>query len=238
MQQWLAKSVPVDDLPKMIDWYAGLPAKKQSKLTPEFRHRVAELRIRQDTDSTVAAARELAEFNAQYKPGEQQEQTALADLKRQFAFFLFKQQKCSERGDKAGTAEAMQQVAQLSGVIHDMELRAQKLGRDLGDLVPRKLLEKTAHFIGYNLLRCADALNAEIVTSLTRGDPGGARLTGEEIAARIDPILLNAYVLQPVVRASSGDNPAAPPDWLAASLRAGAAEVLEIPTAAHAPAAA
>lgn len=226
-QQWIAKGVPVDDDAKMADWFAGLPAAKQARLTPQFRQRIAELQTEHDAGARRLAEAELAEFNSTYKPGDVQEKSALADLKRQFAFFLFKQQKCAERGDKAGTAEAMTQVAQLSGVIHDMELRAQKLGKDLGDLVPRKTLEAPARHLGYHLLRCADAVCAEIVGALTRRDPSGPPLVAEEIRAAVEPILLNAYILQPLVRASHGDNPAAPPPWLVAAMRAGAAEVLE-----------
>lgn len=231
MQQWLAKGVPVDDVEKMVDWFAGLPAAKQAKLTPAFRRRIAEIQIEHDAEAARLAAAELREFEAGYTPGTEQEKSALADLKRQFAFFLFKQQKCAARGDKAGTAEAMTQVKELSSVIHDMELRAQKLGRDLGDLVPRSDLETVARHIGYHLLRCADAVIGEITAKLTLGDLGAARLGAEEIHARIEPVLLNAYILQPIERASHGDNPAAPPPWLVAALRAGVAEVLELPPA-------
>jgi hypothetical protein len=229
MQRWLARSVPVDDVGKMVEWYAGLSARNQAKLAPGFRRRLAELQIEHDVESAKLAEAELKEFEASYRPGTEQEKSALADLKRQFSFFLFKQQRCAARGDKAGTAEAMSQVAQLSSVIHDMELRAQKLGRDLGDLVPRKVLEDTGRFMGYNLLRCADQVMAELVAALTAGDPAGARLTAEEITDRVEGILLNAYVLRPIERAAGGDNPAAPPPWLVAALRAGAAEVLELP---------
>lgn len=237
VQLWLKKNVPVDDVAKMVAWYAAMPAKSQSKLTPAFRRRVTELRIEAETaasGSSFDGDPEFARFNEEYSAGEAQDKTTLADLKKQFAFYLFKQRQCTARNDQAGASEAMRQLTQLSSVIHDMELRAQKLGRDLGDLVPRRVLEDIAHTLGYHLLRCADAMLAELIVALTRRDPSGAPLGREEIRALVEPIVLTASVVQPIVRAAHGDNPAAPPDWLVAALHAGLAEVLENPPPAAA----
>jgi hypothetical protein len=226
MQLWLRENLPVDSPQKMVTWYAGLPAAKQAKLSAGFRRRVTEERIKLQGGS-AAADPEYAAFEHEYSQGAVSDKTALADLKKQFAWYQFKQRACSGRNDEAGASAALNQLKDLGSVIHDMELRAQKLGRDLGDLVPRTTLEGPARFIGYHLLRCADAVKSEIVKVLTVADPAGAPLLPEEIAARIDPILLNAYVLQPIKRAAHGDNAAAPPDWLVAALTEGAAEVIE-----------
>jgi hypothetical protein len=230
MQLWLNRSVPVDSVEKMIAWYAGLPAAQQNRLTATFKARVTELRLASGRGSGALVDPEWASFEAEYSTGSVSDQTALAEMKKQAAFYSYKQRLCSQRNDHAGASAALNQLKDLSSVIHDMELRAQKLGRDLGDLVPRKTLEEPARFIGYHLLRCADAVCAEISAALTQGDVTGARLTAEEIVQRIDPILLNAYVLRPIERAAAGDNTAAPPDWLVAALRAGAAEVIESAT--------
>lgn len=226
MQLWLRENLPVEDPQKMIAWYAGLPAAKQAKLSAGFRKRVTEERLKLQA-SGVGSDPEYAAFEHDYSLGNVSDKTALADLKKQFAWYQFKQRACSGRNDEAGASAALNQLKDLGSVIHDMELRAQKLGRDLGDLVPRKSLEAPARFMGYHLLRCADAVRGEIVKVLTVADPAGAPLLPEEIAARIDPILLNAYVLQPIRRAAHGDNAAAPPDWLVAALEEGAAEVIE-----------
>ena len=45
------------------------------------------------------------------------------------------------------------------------------LGRDMGDLVPRKDLETPARFLGYHLLRCADAALASLAKAITERDP-------------------------------------------------------------------
>jgi hypothetical protein len=230
MQLWINRGVPVESVEKMIAWYAGLPVAQQNRLTASFKARVTELRIAGSGGGGAHVDPEWASFEAEYSAGAVSDQTALAEMKKQAAFYSYKQRLCSQRNDHAGASASLNQLKDLSSVIHDMELRAQKLGRDLGDLVPRKTLEEPARFIGYHLLRCADAVLAEIAAALTTGDPTGARLTAEEITHRIEPILLNAYVLRPIERAAAGDNTAAPPDWLVAALRAGAAEVIESAT--------
>ena len=229
MQLWLRKEVPVENVSKMVAWYAALPGAQQAKLTPAFRKRITEERIKltASSDKSGAPDPEYAEFESSYSSGGINDQTALADLKKQFAFYQWKQRTCSQRKDEAGASAALNQLKDLGSVIHDIELRAQKLGRDLGDLVPRKTLESPARFIGMHLLRCADAAISEVIAALKVSDPTSAPLTPEEIQFRIEPILLNAFILQPIRRAAHGDNPAAPPDWLVAALEAGLAEVLE-----------
>jgi hypothetical protein len=242
MQQWIKKEVPVDSDRKMIDWYAQLPAKSQSKLTTRFRRRITEVRLNTTnpvenppTPSSGSAASQdqqdpdFAEFERQYSAGARADKTALADLKKQFQFFLYKQRVTTERNDQAAASECTRMLTQLGGLIHDMELRDQKLGRDLGDLVPRSTLENVARHIPYHLLRCVDTLIAEITAALTRRDPTGAPLTPGEIEAELEPILLDRAILQPIRRAAHGSNPAAPPDWLVRSLETGLSDILENP---------
>jgi len=226
MQLWLKQSVPVEDTGKMVAWYAGLPISKQNKLTPDFRRRVTELRLETDGKGVVMDP-EWSEFEKAYSENKPGDHSELDELKKLAAFYRHKQLRCSQRNDHAGASAALNQLKPLSDLIHDMELRSQKLGRDIGDLVPRKTLEGPARFIGYHLLRCADSASAELVKALTVIDPAGAPLLPQEIASRIEPILLNVFVLQPILRASAGTNDAAPPDWLVAAMRAGAADVLE-----------
>lgn len=226
MQNWLNRGVPVDSVEKMIDWYAAQPAAQQNRLTPAFRARLTELRLKAEGSRGAAVDPEWEEFEKSYQGNKPGDQTELDELKKLAAFYRHKMLVCSQRNDHAGASAAQNLLKDLASVIHDMELRAQKLGRDLGDLVPRKTLEAPARFLAYHLLRCADAAKAELVKALTVTDPAGAPLLPEEIAARLDPILLNAFVLQPIIRAAQADNAAAPPDWLVAALREGAAEVL------------
>jgi hypothetical protein len=223
MQLWIKAGVPVDDTGRMVQWYAAQPLATQNKLTPEFRRRVTEIRLDAE-GGRPGFDPEWEDFEKAYSANKPGDKTELDELKKLAAFYRHKQLRCSQRNDYAGAAAALNQLKPLSDLIHDMELRTQKLGRDLGDLVPRKTLEGPARVMGYHLLRCADAAIAELVKALTvAGEP----LASTEIAARIEPILLNALVLQPIVRASNGTNDAAPPAWLVSALRAGAADALE-----------
>ncbi len=227
MQLWLRRDLPVESVEKMLLWYAGLPLAQQNRLTANFRARVTELRMAQSGGKRGVADPEWVAFEQDYAAGNINDQSELHELKKQAAFYRHKQRLCTNRSDQAGASAALAAFKDLSSVIHDMELRAQKLGRDLGDLVPRKTLEAPARHLGYHLLRCADSVLAEITAALTQGDPTGARLTAGEIIARVEPILTSAYVLRAIDRAALGNNDAAPPDWLVAALHAGAAEVIE-----------
>jgi len=232
MQQWLKRNVPVDDDAAMVQWWARLSPASQNKLSAPFRRRITEVRLAlerlADDDNPLPGDPDWAAFKSaeaeQTVPGDK---TALADLKRQFQFYLFKQRACTSRNDAAGASDCTRQLTALGGIIHDMELRDQKLGRDLGDLVPRSTLEAAARHIAYHLLRCADSTLAAITAALTRRDPSGAPLLAEEIAVLIEPILLDRHILQPITLAANGNNPAAPPDWLVKALHAGLADVLE-----------
>lgn len=231
MQLWLRRDLPVDSVEKMISWYAGLSSSRQSRLSASFRARVTELRLRAAANAgkknSSSADPEWADFERHYSANSPGDQTELAELKKLAAFYRHKMLLCSQRSDHAGASAAQNLHKDIASVIHDMELRAQKLGRDLGDLVPRSLMETTARHIGYHLLRCADSCLSELVRVLTVTDPAAAPLLPEEIRARVEPVLLNSHVLQPIRAAARAANPAAPPPWLVASLEAGLAEVLE-----------
>lgn len=221
MQNWLAAKVPVHDDAEMKQWYASLAPDVQAKLTPSFRQKILGGEKRESSGDADYKA-----FEAGYS-AEGNDQTVLADLKKQLAFWMFKHRATSEGGDSAGASEAMRQIKELASVVHDSELRAQKLGRDMGDLVPREQLETPARFIGYHLVRCADAALKQIAKAITERDPALPVITAKEIEAIGEPILLTALVFQPMVRAMESDNGAAPPDWLLAALKEGMAEVVE-----------
>lgn len=229
MQRMLNRSLPVDDPARMLLWYSGLSAGEQAKLAPALRTRLHELRLEAETAAAAPALdRDLEEFRKSYKPGGSSDNSTLATLREKRDYYLFKIERAEARGDQAAVGDATRQLAQFANIIHDAEIRALKAGRDLDDLIPKREVEHIAHHLAYNLLRCADSLLAELIQALTSGDPSGARLGAEEIRARVEPLLLSAYVLRPIERAAAGDHQAAPPAWLVAAMRHGAAEVLEI----------
>ena len=118
-------------------------------------------------------------------------------------------------------------MAKMEGTLHDAQLRAKKLGIDSGDLVRRDELERPAKFLGYHLLRCADAALGQLAKLLTERDPSLPPLTVGEVREMGEPLLLTALVLQPIAKAMEGDNGAAPPRWLVEAMKAGMEEVIE-----------
>lgn len=224
MQKWIAAGVPVHDDAEMGRWYAGLSPDVQGKLTPAFRQKITG--GRGAVGKSIATDADYKTFEATYS-AEVGDQTVLADLKKQLAFYMFKHRAASELNDGVGASEAMRQIKELASVVHDSELRAQKLGKDLGDLVPRENLETPARFLGYHLLRCADAALNQLAKQMTERDPALPAMTAKEIRVMGEPLLLTALVFEPMKRAMEGDNGAAPPEWLLAALKAGLEEVVE-----------
>ncbi len=226
MQKYRKAGYPVESDEGMRSWYAGLAPETQAKLTPEFRGEILKCGASSKPPGTLATDADYKTFEAAYKP-EAGDQTVLADLKKQLAFYMFKHRAASELNDGPGASEAMRQIKELASVVHDSELRAQKLGRDMGDLVPRKELEVPARFLGYHLLRCADAALSKLAKAITEREPNAPPITPEEVRRLGEPLLLTALVYDPMAKAMAGDNGAAPPDWLLAAMKDGLAEVVE-----------
>lgn len=227
--EWRADGVPLESDDGTVAWFTGLDPNLQARKPPAFRKKIAAIRAAKKGPATVSPGDDAAykAFEAKYESEENNDQTALAVLKKQQAFYLAKHRAASESDDEATASSAMKQIKELSSVIHDMELRAQKLGRDMGDLVPRKDLETPARFLGYHLLRCADAALTSLAKALTERDPSLPPPTAEEIVALGEPLFLRAVVFDPMQRATAGDNEAAPPAWLVDALRDGMTEVVE-----------
>ena len=219
MYKMLADGAPVDSDEGMRQWYASLSPDTQAKLTPAFRAKLVA-----GMPKGLSNDADYKTFEAAYSPNDQ---TVLADLKKQLAFYMFKHRSASEIGDGVGASEAMRQIKELSSVVHDSELRAQKLGRDLGDLVPRADLERPARFLAYHLMRCADGALAKLAKLITERDPKLPPITAPEIRQMGEPIMLTAFVFEPMDRAMLNDNSAAPPAWLVDAMRDGMTEVIE-----------
>lgn len=221
MTRLLSQGVPVDSMEAMRSWYASLPPDTQGKITAALREKIVGA-----TGKRGKSDADYEAFIAGYSE-EQGDKTVLADLKKQLAFYMFKHRGASERNNGVGASEAMRQIKELASVVHDTELRAQKLGRDMGDLVPRADLERPARFLAYHLLRCADAALHKIAKDIAERDPKLPMITAPEIRLLGEPLLLTALVFDPMTRAMEGDNGAAPPEWLVKAMKDGLTEVVE-----------
>lgn len=221
MQKLIKAKVPVHSDLEMGRWYGGLSPDQQEKMTPSMRAEIVAV-----GGGSTKPDKDHKEFTALYSE-EAGEKTVLADLKRQLAFFLFRHKKAAKDNDGVKVSEALRQIKELASIVHDTEIRAHKLGRDMGDLVPRADLERPARFLAYHLLRCADAALAKLAKAIAERDPKLPAITAPEIRSLGEPLFLTALVFEPMERAMAGDNGAAPPEWLMKAMKEGMSEVVE-----------
>lgn len=224
-QKWLKIGVPVDDEVAMIRWVAALPSASQAKLTKAFRARIDELRMakeRQTAGGGFVSDPDYLAFTRTQTSEAAVDSDDLSDLKRNRAFAIFKLQRSQERGDLAGVKDATESLRYISGVIHDEELRAQKLNREIGDTIPRADAERTAAAIGYWLLRSIDDVLAPICKRIAAAS--AAPLYPEEVRAIVEPELISARAMAPLLRAAEVASDAKLPAWWIAALQKSAAE--------------
>lgn len=233
MQLMIADDVPVDDPARMVAWYAALPSRSQGMLSRTFALRIHEERAKME-GVPIATGRpapqlsdpDLAEFNAAYKPTASAEKDNLADIKRERAFYLFRVQRCRERQDRAGESEALKHYGRLADIVHDCELRAQRLGRDLGESFSAADVDRLGMGLAFWLMHSADTLIAQAATALTAAQSSGP-LDREAVRHVIEPLILGERVLAPMVRASQVNAGVRLPARFVEAMKAGAASVLE-----------
>lgn len=253
MQKWLAgdspapgrAAVPVDDISAMLRWVAALPTRSRRKLTRAFVRRVDELRLAAERAAASAPpgtaphaapdalsdpdyAAFLAERAARTAAGASAaaETTRLSELRVQVDYSLYQIRLANLRRDPALLKDATETFNRLSGVLHDEELRAQRLGREVGDILPRPEAERLARALMYWLLRGADDLLADICPRLAAASSSGP-LYREEVRAIVEPATLAARVLTPFERASRITAGHCLPAWLVAAMREAASATLD-----------
>lgn len=230
MQKMLAENPPwpVDDTEAMVRRVYAMPSASQGKLTKSFRRRIDELRLDREraggdlfiTDPDYRA------FEQSHAAADSKESDSLADLKRQRAFAIFKLQRAQARGDLPAVKDSTESLRYISGVIHDEELRAQKLNREIGDTLPRSDAERISRAIGYWLMRGVDDLLAT-TTKRIAAATGSGPLFPEEVRAILEPELLASRVLAPMTRATQITAGATLPRWCVDAMRGSLAATLE-----------
>ncbi len=231
MQKMLAARPPwpVDDVPAMLKRVTTLPAASHKKLTHSFRRRVDELRVAQECTpgGTGITDPDYTAFLASHGgDGARADNNFLASLKTRRAFADFKLGLAQSRGDLAGVKDATEQLRYISSVIYDEETLAQKLGREIGDQLPRAEAERIARAIPYWCLRCVDEILVSACKPIADASASGP-LFHEEIRTILEPILLSTRVFQPIVRALQNTTALALPAWYVAAHGAGLAAVME-----------
>ena len=230
MQKMLAEIPPwpVADSSAMVRRVYALPSASQAKLTKSFRRRIDECRLESERagGDLFITDPDYLSFEKQHAAADSREADSLADLKRQRAFSIYKLARAQARGDLPAVKDSTESLRYISGVIHDEELRAQKLNREIGDTLPRAEVERVVRALGYWSLRGVDEF-LSVVAKRLADSTGSGPLYPEEVRAILEPELLAARVLAPLTRASQVASPAALPRWCVEAIRASLAATLE-----------
>lgn len=260
IQRWVARKppLPVDDPAAMLAWVASQSSVIQAKLSLAFRRRIDELRIEASrapavaaTDSAEASAARpaagvipafqdpdraaflSARAEADSAPAARAHDAAyLSSLKLERDFAIFKLQRANTTNNLPVIKDTTEAITRLSGVIHDEELRAQKLGREIGDIIPRPDYERQLRALAYWLVRSVDDIKAALAPRLAAASATGP-LYRQEVDAILEPVLLTTRVLEPLCRSTdlpAGTGAALPP-WALAAMRTALAAALEDPAA-------
>lgn len=237
----------------MIRWVRDMPARSASKLRREFRARIDAERVRLERDTLAAtpavgalsipaaagggapgrrdhetlADPDRAEFDRTYAAASRAAATSTVEgLRTEVAFALFKLSKANQRGDSTLIRQAGENLKIVSGVLHDEELRADRLGRETGATIPITEVQRIARAVPYWLLRGIDDLLARLCRPLADRS-GTGPLFPEEIRQLLEPHLLETRLFLPLERALKSPTALAlPPSWSEA-WQAGVAATIE-----------
>ncbi len=221
--------VPVESDAKMVEWFAALPTRSQQLLSASFRDKIFEAQAKLSGDGPPdpdsKSADELAEFEATYKPSAD-ETDNLAQQKKIREFYHFRWTRAQARRDRAGEAEALKHYARLTDLIHDAELRAARLGRDLGESFSAEDVRRLGRAIGFWLAAGADTLISQAASGLTAALAVGP-LDRESVRRIIEPLILTERVAAPMQRATEINAGVALPPIFVEAMQAGLAMVVE-----------
>lgn len=229
MQQYLAAgAVPVGDPAAMWQWFAGLSQRSQAKLGTDFRRRIYEehAKLNGGNVGVEATDPDVAEFDRTYRTTAAADRDNLAGIKREQAFYLFRMQRARARRDLAAEAEASKQFRNFSDLIHDCELRAQRLGRDLGESFSATDVDRMGRALAYWLMNSADGLIDQVTAALMKALAAGP-LDREVVRRAIDPLVIEARVVAPLVRAAQVNAPIALPERFVEAVKAGVVSTIE-----------
>jgi len=258
IQRWVARTppLPVDDPAAMLAWVASQPSVIQAKLSHSFRRRIDELRLEAARAPASAATNDVGSSSAPptgapHDPDRAAflaaraaaatptaagvpapNTTYLRDLIQERDFAIFKLQRANTTNNLPVIKDVTEAITRLSGVIHDEELRAQRLGREIGDIIPRADYERQLRALAYWLVRTVDDAKAALAPRLAAASATGP-LFRQEVDAILEPVLLTTRVLEPLRRSSdlAAGTGAALPTWALAAMRAALAAALEDPDA-------
>jgi hypothetical protein len=162
---------------------------------------------------------------ARTEPGKESKASLDALVKaREFA--AYKLAKASEAGDRPSQRFYADLLSKLAGTIHDAELRALKMGRDLGESYSAEDVKRLGRAIGFWLMQGADSLITQAAKELAEA-AAAAPLDREAVRRVMDPLVISERVVAPMVRATKMEAGVSLPKVFVESLRAGLDAVVE-----------
>lgn len=200
------RGAPIHDPEDFAAWLLKHP----KSMTTGIRTRLAALRARgqMPKEDAMPPSSDYLEFERSAGAGPADEAGLIGQLKRQMAFALYKLNNAQRRGDTAGVDEATKQLRSISGVIHDEEMRALKLGREIGDTIPRTEVERFAHALAAASMRAIDHAMPTLARELI------GKNHAKDVRAVLEPALLSARFFRPFVEATKVVNGQSLPRWL------------------------
>lgn len=227
-----AMGAPFEDDAAMVRWFYAKPDHSQASFGDVFVRKIEELRDGVDLSEPGAAPvvdnRDFAEFEAAFPeaPPGAGDTAALAKLKRFRDFALFRIGVAQKRNDTGAIKDATRQLTHFSSVIHDEELRAFRLGRELGDILQRGEVEAYVHALTYWQMRCVDDYVAAVVQALIAA-AAAKPLDRDAVVAIIEGPLLDARIVKPIERALATTAKTALPVWFLDAIRESMNRVIE-----------
>lgn len=229
-QNYLRDGMDLESPEVVVKWFTDLSWRSQRMLGDKFRTRIYEERAKLageiPGEKPGLIDPDLAEFERNYKPSEADEKDNLAGIKRERAYYLFRMQKARARQDHSSEADAAKQFRNFSDVVHDCELRAQRLGRDLGESFGAKDVDRLGRAVGFWLMRGADDAISQSAKAI-QDAAALAPLDRETIRKAIEPIFLAERVVNPFARAAGINSGVALPPRFVAAMREGLAGFIE-----------
>ena len=202
---------PVNDDAGMVEWAAGQPrlSDRTRSAIAKIAAKLGKAAIPADRATAAAWLQFLAETEKDAGPDHTKAMASLAKP-RDFAAWMF--ERAAKDGDREGQRFYSALLARFEGVIHDYQLRAQKLKLDTGELYPRSDFEQIISAWTYWTMRCVD--NA--LSALCRKVVGVP--SAEEARQIIEPFLLSEKYVEPFKHAVTVATGMQLPAWFTAKL--------------------
>ena len=208
------KGLDLRDVPAVLAW---LDSQNQKKVAHGMMEKATELRGGNTAEAEIEVSKipgqsdpDWADFDAQVRTEDPKDAMAKIAKARDWAYFKF--EKVSKLGDRRAEKHYSDLLAKMEATLHDMQLRAKRLGIDAGDLYPRAEHERVIAAWAYHAMRCVDGGLAALCRKAV-GLP-----SAEAARVLLEPFLLSAAYWEPFQHAAKIATGNAMPAWFAAKM--------------------